>query len=246
MEVTNRHIEVKTHVEAMPSESDFELKPLPAQPDEEQLQFTTLRGQQRDRSRQGVKCNSRSWVVVFRLAGMSWLELEVCIRLTSNSIPAGVSGLTAYSRLLEVCKLSRGRRCSSPRHPGRSVTWSDSTCSYSVVTSSDVLEPRRCAGTEKKVDLLKQKLGFDHVFNYREEPDHKSTLLSVQGHTVRAALNMLDVIYKRIKIQRFLAADDVNIYRLHLNQRRASPVEDISGLLCGDNIGKKIVEIGQE
>lgn len=79
----------------------------------------------------------------------------------------------------------------------------------------------------------------------------------------RATPNMLDVVYKRIKIQGFLAADHLNIFADfvsttadHLRAGKMHSVEDISegiesipsafvGLFRGDNIGKKIVKIGE-
>ncbi|KAG6389300.1 hypothetical protein SASPL_150767 [Salvia splendens] len=92
-----------------------------------------------------------------------------------------------------------------------------------------------CAGTQQKVDLLKEKLGFDDAFNYKEENDLKSALKKMleaavanmkqfgrvavcgvmseyTGNGKRAALDMLDVVYKRITIQGFLAADYLKCY----------------------------------
>lgn len=80
----------------------------------------------------------------------------------------------------------------------------------------------------------------------------------------RAAPDMLDVIYKRIKIQGFLAADQMLVYSDflstttdHLRTGKLHAIEDIShglesvpsafiGLFCGHNTGKKIVKIADE
>lgn len=80
----------------------------------------------------------------------------------------------------------------------------------------------------------------------------------------RAAPEMLDVIYKRIKIQGFLAADHMNVYQDfisttcdHLRAGVIYPLEDISdgvesipsafiGLFQGGNIGKKVVRITEK
>lgn len=80
----------------------------------------------------------------------------------------------------------------------------------------------------------------------------------------RAAPEMLDVIYKRIKIQGFLASDHLNLYQdfisttcNHLRSGEIYPLEDISdgvesipsaftGLFQGGNIGKKVVRITEE
>ncbi|PIA65670.1 hypothetical protein AQUCO_00100876v1 [Aquilegia coerulea] len=77
----------------------------------------------------------------------------------------------------------------------------------------------------------------------------------------RAGPNMLDVVYKRITIQGFLAADYMNDFldfisktSDHIRNGRMHVIEDIShslesiplafeGLFAGDNIGKKIVQI---
>lgn len=80
----------------------------------------------------------------------------------------------------------------------------------------------------------------------------------------RAAPSMIDVIYKRIKIQGFLAGDFLNIFAdfltttcQHLSTGKIQPLEDISdgvesipsafiSLFRGQNIGKKIVKIAEE
>ncbi|KAF5934952.1 hypothetical protein HYC85_026081 [Camellia sinensis] len=150
------------------------------------------------------------------------------------------------------------------------------------------------------MELLKEKLGFDDAFNYKEETDLKSTLkryfpdgidiyfdnvggdmleaavfnMNTFGRVAvcgviseytdvakRAAPDMLDVIYKRITIQGFLAADQMNVYADflsttadHLRNGKMEVLEDIShgvesiptafmALFSGDNIGKMIVQI---
>lgn len=80
----------------------------------------------------------------------------------------------------------------------------------------------------------------------------------------RAAPDMLDVVYKRITIQGFLAADHINVYADfisttvdHLQTGSIQAIEDIStgldsipqafiGLFHGDNIGKKMIKISDE
>lgn len=81
------------------------------------------------------------------------------------------------------------------------------------------------------------------------------------GSGKRAALDMLDVVYKRITIQGFLAADYLKCYADfmktttdHLRTGKMHSLCDIShgvesvpaafiGLFSGENIGKKIVQI---
>ncbi|KAL3839834.1 hypothetical protein ACJIZ3_024425 [Penstemon smallii] len=157
-----------------------------------------------------------------------------------------------------------------------------------------------CAGTQEKVNLLKQKLGFDDAFNYKDETDLKSTLKryfpegidiyfdNVGGEMLEAAVanmntfgrvavcgviseytgggrisapDMLTVVYNRITIQGFLAADYLKCYgdfisttAEHLRTGKMQALCDIShgvesvpsafiGLFRGDNIGKKINRI---
>lgn len=80
----------------------------------------------------------------------------------------------------------------------------------------------------------------------------------------RAAPDMLDVVYKRITIQGFLAADHMNVFSDfistttdHLRTGKLYAIEDISnglesfpsafiGLFQGHNTGKKIVKVADE
>ena len=80
----------------------------------------------------------------------------------------------------------------------------------------------------------------------------------------RAVPNMLEIVYKRITIRGFLAADFMNLYPDflsatldHLRTGRVQTLEDIStglesipaafiGLFNGSNIGKKIVKLADE
>ncbi|KAM0974487.1 hypothetical protein ACFX2C_017663 [Malus domestica] len=126
-----------------------------------------------------------------------------------------------------------------------------------------------CAGSKEKVALLKEKLGFDDAFNYKEEPDLKyfpdgidiyfdnvaSEMLEAAVENMntfgkvaacgvifeyidarkRADPNMLDVVYKRNKIQGFLAADLMNVFP-----------SAFVGLFCGHNTVKKMVKLADE
>ena len=80
----------------------------------------------------------------------------------------------------------------------------------------------------------------------------------------RAVPNMIDVIYKRIKIQGFLAIDHMSLHSdflsittEYIHNGKIKVQEDISngvesipsafiGLFRGDNVGKKIVKIADE
>ncbi|GMI81208.1 alkenal reductase, 2-alkenal reductase [Hibiscus trionum] len=209
----------------------------------------------------------------------------------------GFSGLTAYAGLFEICKPKKGEKVfvsAALGSVGNLVGQFAKAFGCYVVGS---------AGSKAKVALLKEKLGFDDAFNYREETDLKSTLtryfpdgidvyfdnvggqmqeaavsnMNINGRIAvcgviseytdcenRAAPSMIDVIYKRIKIQGFLAGDYLNIFGDflsttcdHLRTGTIQPLEDISdgvesipsaliNIFRGQNIGKKIVKIAEE
>ncbi|CAN6540817.1 unnamed protein product [Malus baccata var. baccata] len=209
----------------------------------------------------------------------------------------GFSGLTAYGGFFEVCKPKKGERVFVSAASG---SVGNLVGQYAKLFGCYVVG---CAGSKEKVALLKAKLGFDDAFNYKEEPDLKSTLkkyfpdgidiyfdnvgsemleaavenMNTFGRVAacgviseyidagkRAAPNMLDVVYKRIKIQGFLAADLMNVYSDfisttvdHLRTGNLHVVEDIScglesfpsafiGLFRGHNTGKKMVKVADE
>ncbi|KAF3670303.1 putative F-box/kelch-repeat protein-like [Capsicum annuum] len=159
------------------------------------------------------------------------------------------------------------------------------------------------AGSQEKVNFLKETLGFDDAFNYKQETDLKSALkrcfpqgIDVYFNNVggkmleaavanmnsfgrvaicgviseytnastRAAPDVKDIVYKRIRIQGFLAADFMPVYEdflsktvEYLQDGKLKTIEDISqgvesipsafiGLFYGDNIGKKIVKVADE
>lgn len=204
------------------------------------------------------------------------------------------SGLTAYAGFFEVCKPKKGEKVFVSSASG---SVGNLVGQYAKLLGCYVVG---CAGSNQKVELLKEKLGFDDAFNYKEETDLKSTLkryfpdgidvyfdnvggemleaavtnMNIFGRVAvcgviseytdsgkRAAPNMLDVIYKRIKIQGFLATDYMHKYTDfigmtsdHLRTGKIHVLEDVSqglesvpsafiGLFRSDNIGKKIVQI---
>lgn len=209
----------------------------------------------------------------------------------------GFSGLTAYAGFFEIGKPKKGEKVfvsAASGSVGHLVGQYAKLFGCYVVGS---------AGSKEKVTLLKDKLGFDDAFNYKEETDLKAALkryfpdgidiyfdnvgaemqeaaianMNTYGRVAvcgviseytdgkkRAAPEMLDVIYKRIKFQGFLAADHLNLYQdfisttcNHLRSGAIYPLEDISdgvesipsaftGLFQGGNIGKKVVRITEE
>lgn len=206
----------------------------------------------------------------------------------------GLSGLTAYAGFFEVCNPKKGEKVFVSAASG---SVGNVVGQFAKLLGCYVVG---CAGSKQKVELLKEKLGFDDAFNYKEETDLKSTLEryfpegidiyfdNVGGEMLEAAIanmnnfgrvaacgviseytdkgrgarqDMLDVIYKRIRIQGFLAADYLNVFEdfisttsSYLRTGKFEALEDIShgvesipsafvGLFRGENIGKKIVQI---
>lgn len=82
----------------------------------------------------------------------------------------GVSGLTAYAGFFDICKPKKGERVFVSAASG---SVGNLVGQYAKLSGCYVVG---CAGTQAKVDLLKEKLGFDDAFNYKEETDLKSGL----------------------------------------------------------------------
>ncbi|XP_038878370.1 NADPH-dependent oxidoreductase 2-alkenal reductase-like [Benincasa hispida] len=208
----------------------------------------------------------------------------------------GTSGLSAYAGLFDVGNVKEGDNVfvsAASGSVGNLVGQFAKLQGCYVVGS---------AGSNQKVALLKEKLGFDEAFNYNQQKDLKSTLpmyfpngidiyfdnvgdemleavianMNPFGRVVvcgviseytkstkgkGGTINMMDIVYKRIKIQGFLVSDYLNVFQDfksktagYLRSGEMKAVEDISeglhnipsafiGLFHGNNIGKKIVKL---
>ncbi|XP_017982586.1 PREDICTED: 2-alkenal reductase (NADP(+)-dependent) [Theobroma cacao] len=346
MEVINRYVTIKTHVDGAPEESDFELKAsavaLSLEPGSNEVIVKNLcvsiDPYQLNRMKSYSSSQKSSDFAVGIIPGeaidtygvgkvvisensefekddivaglLNWGEYTVIKpggmlnKLNPMGFPLsyhvgilGFSGLTAYAGFFEVCKPKRGEKVFVSAASG---SVGNLVGQYAKLIGCYVVG---CAGSKDKVALLKEKLGFDEAFNYKEETDLKSTLrryfpdgidiyfdnvgaemqeaaivnMKIHGRIAvcgviseytdagkRAAPSMIEVIYKRIKIQGFLAGDYLNIFtdflsttRDHLRTGKIKPLEDISdgvesipcafiSLYRGQNIGKKIVKIAEE
>ncbi|CAB4288606.1 unnamed protein product [Prunus armeniaca] len=346
MEVANRYITIKTHIDGEPKESDFELRTLAldisVDPGSNDIIVKNLYVSIDPYQLNRMKSFSSSQKAIGFAAAITpgetidaygvakvvasgnpefekddlvvglitWGEYSVLKegsmfrKLDPLGFPLsyqvgilGFSGLTAYGGFFEVCKPKKGEKVFVSAASG---SVGNLVGQYAKLFGCYVVG---CAGTNEKVALLKEKLGFDDAFNYKEESDLKSTLkkyfpngidiyfdnvgaemleaavsnMNTFGRVAvcgviseytdagkRAAPDMLDVIYKRIKIQGFLAADQMKVYSDflstttdHLRTGKLHAIEDIShglesvpsafiGLFCGHNTGKKIVEIADE
>ncbi|XP_057485254.1 NADPH-dependent oxidoreductase 2-alkenal reductase-like [Actinidia eriantha] len=82
----------------------------------------------------------------------------------------GFSGITAYGGFFEICKPKKGEKVFVSAASG---SVGNLVGQYAKLFGCYVVG---CAGTKQKVELLKEKLGFDDAFNYKEETDLNSAL----------------------------------------------------------------------
>uniref|UniRef100_A0A7C9D326 2-alkenal reductase (NAD(P)(+)) n=1 Tax=Opuntia streptacantha TaxID=393608 RepID=A0A7C9D326_OPUST len=82
----------------------------------------------------------------------------------------GLSGLSAYGGFFQVCKPKKGEKIFVSAASG---SVGNLVGQYAKLFGCYVVG---CAGTPQKAALLKEKLGFDDAFNYKEEVDLKLTL----------------------------------------------------------------------
>ncbi|ESW06332.1 hypothetical protein PHAVU_010G039100 [Phaseolus vulgaris] len=102
---------------------------------------------------------------------------EICLKIEHTDLPLsyyigvlGVSGLTAYAGFFEVGSPQKGDNVFVSAASGAigQLVGQFAKLNGCYVVGS--------AGSKDKVDLLKNKLGFDEAFNYKEEPDLNAAL----------------------------------------------------------------------
>ncbi|XP_050216398.1 2-alkenal reductase (NADP(+)-dependent)-like [Mercurialis annua] len=347
MEVINRYVVIKSHINGTPEESDFELKSeiismvlesgsndliiknLYVSIDPYQLNRMKSQSSSQKQSSFAAAINPGEVIDAYGVAKVvvsgnpefkkdelvigviTWGEYCVIKpgamirKLDPMGFPLshhvgilGFSGLTAYAGLFDVCKPKKGEKVFVSTALG---SVGNLVGQYAKLFGCYVVG---CAGTKEKVTMLKEKLGFDDAFNYKEETDLKATLnryfpdgidiyfdnvggemqeaavanMNAFGRVAvcgviseytsggrKAAPDMIDIVYKRIKIQGFLASDFMNLYADfvsktcdYLRAGKLHVLEDISttgvdsipssliGLFKGHNIGKKMVQLAQE
>ncbi|KAI3951245.1 hypothetical protein MKW92_009504 [Papaver armeniacum] len=230
----------------------------------------------------------------FKLSFLRKLETTTDLPLSHQVGVLGLSGLTAYGGFYNVGRPKKGDKVFVSAASG---SVGNLVGQYAKLSGCYVVGS---AGNKQKVEMLKDKLGFDDAFNYKDEPDLTSALqryfpdgidiyfdnvgsemleaaivnmnpfgrVVVCGvmseytdETKQAAPNMMDVIYKRLSIQGFLAADHMKDYAEftsvtsnYIRNAKLHVLEDISvglesipsafvGIFRGDNIGKRMVQI---
>ncbi|KAG5020160.1 hypothetical protein AAZX31_06G209000 [Glycine max] len=346
MEVTNKYIVIKHHVEDAPKQSNFELKTkafaLSVESGSDDIivknLYISIDPYQINRmksysSSQGTinfavpitpgeaidgavigkvvaSGNAKFQKDDLVMGVFTWAEYSlvkegnIIKKLESSEFPLsyhlgvlGFNGLSAYAGFFELCKPLKGEKVFVSTASG---AVGNLVGQYAKLLGCYVVG---CAGSQKKVALLKEKLGFDDAFNYKEETDLNSTLKryfpdgidvyfdNVGGEMLEAAVanmkafgrvaicgviseytsagkraspNMLDVVYKRINIRGFLAADFLNVFEDfstktsdYIRTGKLKVIEDLSlgvesipsafvGLFKGDNIGKKIISLTEE
>ncbi|GFQ04402.1 NADP-dependent alkenal double bond reductase p2 [Phtheirospermum japonicum] len=234
--------------------------------------------------------------------GQSLQKLDASLGFPLSYYAGGVlgsSGITAYGGFFQVCKPKKGDNVFVSAASGSVGLL---VGQYAKLFGCYVVG---CAGTKEKVDFIKEKIGFDDAFNYKEETNLKSTLQryfpkgidiyfdNVGGEMLEAVvenmnafgriavcgviseytnsylskgkLDMIGVIYKRIRIEGFLSIDfDDTLQQQffsattqHLHSGELKAIEDISygvesipmafiGLFRGNNVGKKLVRIAED
>ncbi|KAK7849407.1 2-alkenal reductase (nadp(+)-dependent) [Quercus suber] len=207
MEVTNRYITTKTHIDGAPKESHFGLKTealaLSVEPESNVIivknLYVSIDPYQINRMKsQSSSQKSISFAVgiapgeVIDTHGVAKVvasgnpnfekddlgeysvlkEGTILNKLDLMGFPLtyhvgilGYSGLAAYAGFFEVCKPKKGEKVFVSAASG---SVGSMVGQYAKQLGCYVVG---CAGTKQKVELLKEKLGFDDAFNYREETD---------------------------------------------------------------------------
>ncbi|CAA6660276.1 unnamed protein product [Spirodela intermedia] len=132
------------------------------------------------------------------------------------------------------------------------------------------------AGSDEKVELLKNKLGFEEAFNYKKETDLKAALKryfpegidiyfeTSAGRCLTPASIICSITTKRIRMQGFLVFDHFHKYpefedrvAQYVREGKIFYLEDIAeglesapaaliGLFSGRNVGKQLVAVSRE
>ncbi|KAK3220006.1 hypothetical protein Dsin_013976 [Dipteronia sinensis] len=149
----------------------------------------------------------------------------------------GMPGLTAYVGFFEIC---------SPKTGDHVFVSAASGAVGQLVGQFAKFLGCHVVGSREKVELLKDRLGFDGAFNYKEEPD------------LNAALK------RRIRMQGFVVFDYCSMYPKfldmvlpYLREGRLVYVEDITegilngpaaflGIFTGKCFGKKVIKVSGE
>ncbi|GMJ01646.1 hypothetical protein like AT3G03080 [Hibiscus trionum] len=171
----------------------------------------------------------------------------------------GMPGLTAYAGFYDVCSPKKGEYVfvsAASGAVGQLVGQFAKLMGCFVVGS---------AGTGEKVELLKNKLGFDDAFNYKEEPDLNAALKryfpegidiyfeNVGGQNAGCRASQHESPWSCCRMRDDLSVQPCSTRR----EGKVKYVEDIVeglengpaaliGLFSGRNVGKQIVVVAKE
>ncbi|RZC76633.1 hypothetical protein C5167_000773, partial [Papaver somniferum] len=99
-----------------------------------------------------------------------------------------------------------------------------------------------CAGSKEKVDLLKNKFGFDNAFNYKDEHDLVATLkrhfpegINIYFENSEGIHNLFQLITKRVRMEGFMVLDHIHrvypkyieMIKKYITEEKITYVEDI-------------------
>ncbi|CAJ1975461.1 unnamed protein product [Sphenostylis stenocarpa] len=215
---------------------------------------------------------------VFTCAEYSLIKEESILRkLESVTIPIygtevlGFNGLSAYAGFFELCKPQKGEKVFVSTASGAVGNLAGQ---YAKLLGCYVVG---CAGSQRKVRYFPDGIDiyFDNVGGEMLEAAVASmrifgrvavcgVISEYTGGGKKASPNMLEIVYKRINIRGFLAADFLNVFEDffaktldYLRTGKLEVIEDISlgvesipsasvGLFKGENIGKKIINLAEE
>ncbi|CAI0394894.1 unnamed protein product [Linum tenue] len=174
----------------------------------------------------------------------------------------GMPGMTAYVGLYELCSPKKGEYVyvsAASGAVGQLVGQFAKLAGCYVVGS---------AGSQEKVDLLKNKFGFDEAFNYKEEQDLAAALKRMISQynleSPEGVHNLASLIMNRIRMEGFIVSDHYHLYPKYLEmvvpkikEGKIVYVEDTAegldnapaalvGLFYGRNVGKQVVKVADD
>nr|GLL47799.1 2-alkenal reductase (NADP(+)-dependent)-like [Ipomoea trifida] len=152
-------------------------------------------------------------------------SIQMCLFLTTLDFSVSMPGMTAYVGFYDVCSPKKGDTVyvsAASGAVGQLVGQLAKLFGCYVVGS---------AGTKQKVDLLKNKFGFDEAFNYKEEQDLDATLKryfpnGIDIYFENVGGKMLDAVLPNMNLHGRIAVCGM------ISQYNLEKLEGIHNLLC--------------
>ncbi|CAL5414218.1 unnamed protein product [Camellia sinensis] len=159
----------------------------------------------------------------------------------------GMPGMTAYAGFYELCSPKQGEYVFVSAASGAvgQLVGQFAKLSGCYVVGS--------AGTKEKVDLLKNKFGFDEAFNYKEEVLEAALKRyfpnGIDIYFENVGGKMLDAVLLNMRLRGRIAVCGM-ISQYNLEQPEAEGLESapvaLIGLFAGHNVGKQVVVVARE